>query len=299
MPERLDIKLSYLSNNNCMFCVNSEDDREQKCLSDKSVKNLLENAKKNYTQDVVFTGGEPTLFKKLFDWIRYAKQLDFKTIMIISNGRILSNKDYAEKLIKTGVNKLMISVHGLENTHDHLTRVKGSYKQTIKGIKNLKNLNQEFITDTVANKINYKELPEIIEYLLELGSEVCQIDFVIPCGNAWKYKEKIIPKYTQVVPFIHKTIDQAKDKGDDKKILVMGIPYCFMKDYVEYINEPNIPKIKISSVESTHSTDDYNIHRVEGKIKPEKCSKCEYFNRCEGLWENYVKMYGTNEINPI
>jgi MoaA/NifB/PqqE/SkfB family radical SAM enzyme len=296
--QRIDIKTDYICNNNCLFCVVGEDERNCKGIPLGIIKDELADARNNGATEVALTGGEPTIRKEITQIIEYAKAAGFKTIMVITNGRMLSDRKFARKIVDAGANKFMFSIHGLEEAHDALTRVTGSFKQAVQGMRNIRELGKDVITDTVATKLNYKELPAIIDFLINFGSSVCQIDFVIPSGNAWKYKEKVIPKFTDCVPYIHKTIDHAKKKGEDKKVIVMGVPYCFMKGYETYMNEPKIPQIKITSPHEQHKTDDYNMHRVEGKIKPDSCTKCEHFGKCEGVWENYIKLHGDSEILP-
>jgi len=288
--ERIDIKADYRCNNNCLFCVV---DRSQPhtSLSPSEVGKELDNSRRQGAESVAFTGGEPTINPNILSFIKSAKTLGYKEIMLITNGRLLSNFDVAEKLVLAGANKFMFSIHGLNTVHDSLTKVKGSLGQAIEGFKNIKSLKQEIITDTVANSLNYKHLPDIIEYLIKLGSSVCQIDFIIPTGNAWQNRE-MIPSFDRCIPYIHKTLDLAITGGYDKKITIMGVPYCHMKGYEQYMNEPRIPEIRISSSEPTHATDDYNLRRAEGKLKIEKCRLCENFSRCEGIWENHVKLFG-------
>ena len=294
--KRIDIKADYICNNNCLFCVIGEEERHVKAIPIEEIRRELSDARKQGATDVALTGGEPTIRREILDLVSYAKQLGYSTIMLITNGRMLSNSDFAGKLVAAGANRFMFSIHGINEGHDDLTRVPGSYRQAVQGMKNVKALGIEIVTDTVATRKNCHELPAIVRHLLQAGAAVCQVDFVIPCGSAWHHKESIIPPMKDVAPYVHKVIDDAKRAGDDKKILVMGLPYCQMKGYEGYMNEPNIPEIKISAPEAAHRAEDYNEHRVEGKVKPEKCRMCEHFSRCEGVWENYIQLYGDGEL---
>jgi hypothetical protein len=33
--------------------------------------------------------------------------------------------------------------------------------------------------------------------------------------------------------------------------------------------------------------------------KPLKCRRCVYYFICDGLWKDYVSVYGTQEIRPL
>ncbi|MFH1510426.1 MAG: radical SAM protein [Candidatus Woesearchaeota archaeon] len=295
--KRIDIKVDYRCNNNCIFCVIGEEGRKAKGVTVSEIKKELDFARQSGATEVAFTGGEPTIRKEIIELIKYAKNLDYKSIMLITNGRMLSKKEFARKSVNAGCNKFMFSIHGIGNNHDDLTRSPGSFKQAIQGMKNIKNLGQEMISDTVATKQNYKNLPEIIHTLINHGSQICQIDFVIPSGNALKFKEIVLPRLSECAPYVHKTIDYVTNKGKSQ-IIVMGIPNCFMKGYETYMNEPRVPSINIVSPQSVHAEVDYNTQRKSNKVRLDACCVCEHFIRCEGIWPNYLAQFGQGEFVP-
>ena len=55
---------------------------------------------------------------------------------------MFSYLNYCKELINAGMTKVTIYVFSSKpEIHDNITRVKGSFKQTMKGINNLKNMN--------------------------------------------------------------------------------------------------------------------------------------------------------------
>lgn len=297
--DRIDIKTSYSCNNNCLFCVVRDMERNRKALSVGQIEDELVNARKTGAYEVAFTGGEPTIREELPHLLDLAGKLGFQTAMVITNGRVLSDLDYAKKIFAAGANKFMFSIHGENKAHDMLTRAKNSFEQSIKGMHNIRQLGVKFVTDTVAVKPNLNLLPTLIDQLITFGSEACQIDFVIPCGNAWANRDLVVPRLSDAVPKIQEAIEEQKKKGKDKKVIVMGVPPCFMQGYESYLNEPKIPVIKIISPKKSHSTADYSLHRQNAKTKPGICAVCKHFSNCEGLWQGYVQMYGISEIVPV
>ncbi|MCK4521729.1 MAG: radical SAM protein [Nanoarchaeota archaeon] len=293
--KRVDIKTGFICNNNCRFCAQAH----KKYLGNRTtqeIKKDLEKARKTCI-DVVFTGGEPTIRSDILELISYAKQLKFRTIQIQTNGRMFSYLKYCKDIIKAGANDFAPALHGYcSRQHDFLTRNKGSFEQTVKGIKNLKKLGQTINMNTVVVKQNYKNLPEIARLLVKLKVDQFQFAFVHPIGNAYKYYDEIIPRMGLAVPYIKKGLQI----GIDANISVMAeaIPYCMMKGYEKYVSENFIPETKI--IEPKMTIEDYKKSRMkEGKTKFLQCKQCKYDKICEGPWKEYPEKKGNKEFKPV
>jgi len=105
-------------------------------------------------------GGEPTIRPDIVDLIKFAHQLNFKNVVMATNGRLFSYKKFAEKIIKAGLTDLIFSIHGHNSKlHDSLTRSKGSFRQMMQGIKNVRALGLKRLgTNTTIVKQNYRFL---------------------------------------------------------------------------------------------------------------------------------------------
>lgn len=81
----------------------------------------------------------------------------------MTTNAMLINESNIEKMKKTGMTTISISLDGLEQSHDEFRGVKGFYSKIIENIKKLKEanfLNYLQIT-TVVNKLNIKELKNV------------------------------------------------------------------------------------------------------------------------------------------
>jgi len=297
--KRIDLKIGFQCNNACRFCVQGDKRKKYPNKSSEEIKKILKKESLNH-QGVVFTGGEPTIRKGLIDWVKYAKQLGYKIIQIQSNGRLFSYKSFCEKLINAGVNEFSPAIHGSKaEIHDWLTRVPGSFKQVVKGIENLKSLNQYVLTNTVITKTNYKDLPELARLLV--GLKVDQFQFAFMHINQIITSDKrlideIIPRHLDVEPYVKKGLQI----GIDAEIIVMteAIPYCFMKGYEKYIAEEQIPDTSVFDHDIELA--DYSLYRkTQGKVKGPNCQKCKYNHVCEGPWKEYPKLFGWEEFRSI
>lgn len=297
--KRVDLKIGFQCNNRCRFCV--QGNKREICpnRSDEEVRAILRKEVKDH-QGVVFTGGEPTVRKELAEWVKYAKELGYEAIQIQTNGRMFAYKDFCSKVIRAGADEFSPALHASNaKVHNYLTRVSGSFEQTVQGIKNLKSLGQYILTNTVITKPNYKDLPNLAKLLVDLGVDQFQFAFMhinqtIAC-NPQLIKE-IVPKHSEVEPYVKKGLQIGIKAG--VKVMTEAIPYCFMKGYEQYIAEEVIPDTTV--FDNDLEIDNYGYYRkTKGKAKGPACSHCKYYKICEGPWKEYPEIFGWDEFKPI
>ena len=293
--KKVDIKVGFLCNNRCKFCVQGNKREKIPSKSLEKIKRELVEGRET-AEEVVFTGGEPALrLEELIIMIRHAKRLKYRIIQIQSNGRLFAYMDFCRSLIDAGANEFSPAIHGSnEKIHDFLTASSGSFKQTVQGIRNLRNLDQVIITNTVITTCNYRFLPKIASLLVDL--EVDQFQFTFPhiLGSAYINKNWLIPKKSEIIKYVKQGLDIGIKAG--KKVMTEAIPYCFMQGYENYVAERIIPETKVFDADFV--VDEYSKYRrKKGKIKGANCKKCNYYKICEGPWKEYPEVFGWHEFN--
>ncbi len=130
----------------------------QKILSD-----VCEDGK---YQNLILSGAEVTTFDGLQKYVRYAASLNyFKTIQIQTNGRRLASITYVQDLIECGVNEFFVSIQGLRQTHDAITRRTGSFEETWTGLQNLTGFDVNVISNTVVTHSNFHDIVHLLNLL--------------------------------------------------------------------------------------------------------------------------------------
>lgn len=294
---KVELLLGWRCNNNCIFCSVGHKFPENTAMSWPDVKKHIDYAKELDSEGVAFSGGEPTIFSYLIKGIEYARSLGIKTIEVQSNGRAFSYRDFAEKVVKAGANRFLISLHG-DNAGlvDKMNMVSGSFDQTVRGIRNLNSLGAENLRfSTVITSSNYKELPETVRFMLGFNPVGIHISYLLIDGNAYKYRDAVMPpRMSEVAPYVKDAIEIAKKAG--KEAWVYSFPLCCMQGYeyavAELGNKDTIligPDFCISLQE----------HRHRDRVKADSCGSCRFFNTCLGPWKRYVKVYGFKEFKPV
>ncbi len=301
VQKRVEINLGYKCNNNCIFCTEGHNRRIYADLAEEydfaKICSEISKFKQEGFKHITFLGGEPTIRKDFIKIVKYSRDIGFKTIFLTTNGRMLSNIDYAKRLFDSGLTNISISIHGHNaDLHDTLTRNKGSFLQTEKAILNLIKLGKAFYTSTVINKINFCYLPEITKYLLIFKPKRIFYCFIRIAGNVCDNFETVVPKYADAMPYVYKAIDLANEYK--QIITIANVPFCQMKGYIENVDElywDDDIKRKIRKIKYT---------RIDRKLSPVKskgrdCAKCCYYLICEGVFNDYIKKFNFDEFKPV
>jgi len=299
MGRRLDLKVGFGCNNNCIFCAQAH----KRNLGDRSteeIKKDLKSALEDGCTEVVFTGGEPTIREDIFELVSYARDLGYELIQIQTNGRMFYYKKFVQKIIKSGATEFAPALHGHNaEIHESQTRAPESFKQTLIGIKNLKEFGQYVVTNSVITKINYKTLPQLARLLIDLKVNQFQLAFVHPCGNAEKNFDAIVPRKTDIMPFVHKALDLATNAGyKPGQVMIEAFPFCFMQGYENFCSELYIPKAEVRDpVMVIKNFEEWRVS--QGKEKFSQCKNCKFELVCEGPWKEYPEKFGVDEFVPI
>jgi MoaA/NifB/PqqE/SkfB family radical SAM enzyme len=121
------VVLGYKCNNNCIFCVYGKK-KGKRNLGE--IKESIRNLRK-YSSHLMITGGS-AFRDDYFKILVYAKNLGFK-IHIDHNLRLFANIEFAKKVLEIFPDATFsCSLHSpIPSIHEKITRVKGSWNQTI------------------------------------------------------------------------------------------------------------------------------------------------------------------------
>lgn len=297
MYKRADVKVWFACNNKCDFCVQWDKRYKYKPRKLEEIKSILLEEFNLWARYVVFTWWEPTVHPDLIESVSYARDLWYKQIQIQSNGRNFSDLDYTKKLIEAWVTEFSPSIHWFKKeTHDSQVNSSGAWDEVVRWLINLKNLKQIIIINSVITKANYKEIPELASLLIKIWVTQFQFAFVHILWSADKNKQIVVPKKSDVIPYVHKALDLAKKAWIPA--YTEAIPYCLMKWYEWAIAENVMPETSVCDAET--KIDSYAEYRWnEWKAKHEKCKNCLRYQICEWPWKEYPEIYWWDEFIPI
>jgi MoaA/NifB/PqqE/SkfB family radical SAM enzyme len=117
---------------------------------------------------VAFEGGEPLLRQDLVDILAFSRSLPLHT-SLITNGTLLESRIDEIAPYINGV--IYVSIDGLEETHDAIRGVGGSFRKAVRGICASKEKVPVTINTTVISE-NVDEVESIVELAKDLGIKI-------------------------------------------------------------------------------------------------------------------------------
>ncbi|MCD4761715.1 radical SAM protein [bacterium] len=299
----LIIVTGFSCNNNCLMCsIKPEGENTHDSSFDDIVNRLKGGIVDNFDR-VEFTGGEPTIRKDFFKIIDSARRMGYRHVSMSTNGRMLSNNGFIEKVSEIGIDRITISLHASRaQIHNSLTRTPNSFEQIILGIKKLKSLpSLELYVSTVVTKLNIDNIVELGEFLLELGIKEWNLLDLIPDGRANKYYKNLAFSYNELYNVLLKLSDTAQNFAE---MSFFDFPYCVIPR--ELLNKKNCRVINAASRINTAKQSGYNPKRIKKnddgefkdifKSKIDICKKCEKKGLCAGVWDRYLDFFQENGL---
>lgn len=302
---RIDVKVGYSCNDACVHCV--VDDfrdvlRQKRSRQDKTTADLraeLADGRQRGSQ-VVITGGEPTIRKDLPELLTYARELGYQ-VLVQSNGRGFANPDLADHVAGLGHITACIALHGpTAQVHDAVTARPGSFDQTVAGIRNLVDRGVPVSGKVVLSQVNYRVLPDTCRTLAELG--VCQVSIAFPhaLGRARKLWDQVVPRYRDVLPYVHEAIRLLSRAGVSSD--AETFTFCHMQGLEQHVCEIQqqlSEYVELNQYGSDAGKQNWSQVRWEIKTKFPQCRGCRFDAVCEGPWTEYAEVYGGEEFTPV
>ena len=323
---RIHINTGAVCNNNCIFCMEEDRDArevENGAITGEHVRSILDRHRG--AEEICYTSGEPTTNPALPEYVRWARERGYGRVSVMTNGRMLSQVAYAQKLVTVGMNRFYVSIHGhTAKLHDALTRTPGSFEQTVRGLDVLKILRARFPLDvhtsTVITNRNLPHLAEIYAHLRSHGVDQVVFNVMQANGRADTYFDQIFPSYRDIAETFRAFVAGAEETKQGRPVMafLVDIPLCttegipdFNRGYVEahthygalaeadrlFGDASAIPADRLTAgplVELRRADLDSTARRHR-----DECTPCRYRASCEGVWGNYLKRNGWDEFVPV
>lgn len=303
----LIITTGLACNSACIMCsVKPQGVSYHDATTGEIVKDLIKGREKNYER-IDFSGGEPTVRKDIFILIKQARNLGYKEIGISTNGILLGDKSFCNKLVKAGLTYITFSLHAHnEKLNEIITHTPNSFEQTVAGIKNA--LNYKDLAISVATAVfisNYQYLFQIGKFIHSLGVSYWDIADLMPSGFAEKKYKTLCVNCIK----LSKALSCLKPLLNDfRTISFFNFSPCIMPSnildnykihLISFSQKYEITNFRnyIGNVPSTNSVEKNPTGFMQKKINI--CRDCIYNEECAGIWTEYLRLFGDKEIKKL
>jgi MoaA/NifB/PqqE/SkfB family radical SAM enzyme len=291
---RLELHLIYECVNECVFCNERDHMREfaRHPATMPEVREMLRKKRDEGYEHVTFTGGEPTLFPKLWQAVELAKELGYRTFLI-SNGSALSISDFADRALPH-IDELCLSIHGHDDaTHTSLTQAPKSFERMCRTLELIgaHPKNHFLMVNHVVNRVNLPHLETFLEWVTSYP-KVRHVLFsqLAPMGGAKDNYPEMAPKHSEIVDRLPALNNIAKPKG--VAVMVYGIPICQFGEHWENANDLYFsPRLTIARKWNKDGTagwfEEQGQRPTLSRFFPPVCTGCAVKGRCGGIYKQY------------
>jgi His-Xaa-Ser system radical SAM maturase HxsC len=234
------------------------------------------------TKEIGITGGEPTLYGKLFiDFLNEAsKKLPNTLFHILSNGRLLNFEKFTKKISKANNNIIFgIPIYSdIPHHHDFIVQNENSFYQTLNGIYNLYKYNINIEIRIVLQLETIKRLPKLSNFIYKNLPFASHITFMgLEHIGYYKVNEnKLSVNPLEYMSELQKSILFLSSKN--LNVSIYNLPLCILPE--------NLRKFARQSIS------DWKLEYLE------ICSTCNLKQNCPGMFRWNLDFYKLL-INPI
>lgn len=174
--------LTYACNLRCKHCYANAGKPLEDELTTKEAKKTVKILADAGVPILAFSGGEPLIRKDFFEIARCAADYGMYTA-IATNGTLIT-KATAKKMRSVDLKFVQASLDGATaETHDAFRATPGAFQRTIQGIKNCVEEGLFVNVATTATRLNYSEIPKIIDLCEKLRVNWFMAYNFVPTGR--------------------------------------------------------------------------------------------------------------------
>lgn len=216
-PSKFTFKITNICNVDCHFCYNAnkntQEERKQE-IDLNSWKKVVDQVP--FSSVISFTGGEVFLYPKIFELIKYIG-LKKRRFSIVTNATTL-DQESIDILIKNKIYYLMISIHGLEQTHNRIFGgARNHFQQAVETIKTINKIKTERGIDypkvgvkVVITRENYKEIMLLLKFC-ENELKVNNVYFNFLTNEPFEIYENVEDSFKRKMPRFEYSDDSKED----------------------------------------------------------------------------------------
>lgn len=286
--------LGYSCNNDCLFCATGGNHKPD--LATREVRDFMEQHL-SYGETVQLTGGEPTIRSDIIDILSFAHHSFGAPIAMLTNARRFCDREFAHEMADSGLSDVCASLYSHKRSlHDSLTCRKGSFAETVAGIKNLESLGVRVQVRTLITRPTFTDMPYMVDFIASQFKNVqISISAMDVVENAYRNRSTMVVRLSEAAPYVEESIEVTWNYGI--RISVIDFPMCLLRPHYR---TAVVPRNRMHSSVKYRSPRTVQFNRDQACTvgSHDKCVSCFLRDTCPGTWQSYISIYGDSELRP-
>lgn len=232
----------------------------------------IDSFSENGARKIIIEGGEPSISPHLVRTIRYILSKGMSA-NLLTNGRVFADKRNCAIIKKAGIERLTISIHGLDGIHDRLVGVNGAFLEVVEAVKNFTRLNLPVSINIVLTKQNLSDIKNLYDSFSKINP-----------GIIFNLYYPTLINHTGLAFSVMETLKIIKPIIHNKNVVLIGFPLCFIPSKTNFLLTRYFDLAKFFNEKCGSGdlrTDEYEQY----------CAKCSYFFNCSKLQKRHVMFF--------
>ena len=233
------VRLVTACNSRCVFCLDTDTPRNVYLPEDEIQRELIRGRNELHADKVILSGGEASIHPKFVDVIRFARDLGYSRIQTVTNGVMLSKREFYRAAVDAGLGEITYSLHGhTPELHDRLTATPGAFRKLMKGMMRALREGRIIVNvDVCINKQNVPYIDQIVDLCLQVGVREFDLLHVIPQGVAFANRKDLFYDPVEHLPRLQKVFRLNRHPG--VVIWTNRFPLEYLEGLEDLIQDPH------------------------------------------------------------
>ncbi|TSC91111.1 MAG: molybdenum cofactor biosynthesis enzyme [Parcubacteria group bacterium Licking1014_17] len=228
-PRVMWLSIVDYCNNRCLWCYEQCNEVLGRSMSLDLVKRICNAMRSVGVKKCIVIGGEPTLHPNFFEVLSEIKECGF-TISLVTNGRLISKHEIAEKLSQTRPDFLTISIHGWSpESYCRLTKSKNGFSEVAEGMTLLRKHGVKFEVNITLSKLTAGLTEEILSFLEANNIKHAGFNLASPSVSAQKTVAEFVPTMQELASQAVSVFKGCLSRGIRPSFL-LTLPFCLFGD---------------------------------------------------------------------
>lgn len=274
-------KLTNACNQSCVHCFTDACTGGIVDLSLEDVEHLLDDANTIGMDTVVsFIGGEATVWKNFYKLMSNPKYENAVMKKVNTNGTAIPDECYSVFKSANFFEVRFSLDSDVPYEHDYL-RGEGTHQAVVESIKKLKSMGVIVSTGTVISRLNYKKIPQIIEFIKSLGVTNMHFFTYVSVGRGSSHDDLVLTAEERKV--VCEEISKFEKEGYVHLEPLCGEGTCYFSVdnrgncFINFCND-EFQKKRLGNIREKSFLDMYTEEMKKPEYDIVDCSKCPYCN---------------------
>jgi Y-X(10)_GDL-associated radical SAM protein len=197
----------------CQHCGSRAGKRRPDELSTDECLDLVRQLARLGTREVTLIGGEAYMRR---DWLEIIREIRAQGMdCTMQSGGLHLTEERVRAAAEAGLQAAGVSIDGLQDVHDRLRGVKGSFDAAFKALRLIRQYGLTASVNTQITSLVIPQLPDLMELFIEAGAKNWQIQLTVAMGNAADHPELLLQPFEilSLMPVLARLYSEGVERG--------------------------------------------------------------------------------------